>query len=69
MLGPFADSKAGGVYRLSPSGGGGTYEMSLPDDQGRNNGEAVNQSHGYLEWTSSSSCWGGAGIIMAPLFL
>ena len=34
MLGPFADSKAGGVYRLPPSGGGGTYEMSLPDDQG-----------------------------------
>ena len=22
-----------------------------------------------LEWTSSSSCWGGAGIIMEPLFL
>ena len=68
-LGLFADSKTGGVCCLPPSGGGGPYEMSLPDNWGTNSEEAVNQSHGYLEWTSSSSCWGGAGIIMEPLFL
>lgn len=50
-------------------GEGGCMIMRVPEDQGRNNGDAVSQSHGYLAWTSSSSCWGGAGTIMAPLFL
>lgn len=71
-LGLFADSIVGGLgVNAKPSlpllGGGAGMIRTVP--QGSNNGEAVNQSCGYLEWASPSSCWGGAGIIMAPLFL
>lgn len=75
VLGLFADSIVGDVcvcdskLSLPLIEGGVGVVMIVPDSQGRNNGEAVNQSCGYLEWTSSSSCWGDAGIIMVPLFL
>lgn len=62
VLGLFADSIVGCVcicdskLSLPLIEEGVSIIMIVPDSQGRNNGEAVNQSCGYLQWTSSSSC-------------